>query len=611
MKRYHLLLTGACLLRLAFACEAQVVPPTVPAKTAPAAAPVAGPVVPAPESKDAQDLVFFGDTRPLLFRLHVLVNGRPFPSAWDDFVIKLFDWYDLDGDGVLTKKETQRIMRSQDLVNLLSGAFDYFNYQANFARPEEIDTNKDGKITREELGAYYRKAGTGALQASLNLGGGGTSGKLTTTLFRLLDTNKDGKLSRDELAAAPQALRKLDVDDDEMISAEELLPARNNVYYSLIGGANMAGGLPDNAAFMLLVPGSPLAKLTQQLLNRYDKDQKQKLSRAEIGLDKEAFDQLDANHDGQLDTTELTKWLSRPPDLELLAQFGAPPSTRTTPSLFDPFVELSKLLSKKAPVDVFNPTGRKMPLASAARREGEGLLMTLSDAQLDLRRGNGNGMNNSAGVKQFYLQQFKQSDTDKKGYLVRKQFDQPQLQFLRGLFNLADRDGDDKLYEKELSGFLDMQALGAGAHTSLQISDHGRGLFELLDANGDGRLSVRELRTAWSRLSAWDRNGDGLLAETEVPRQFEITLSQGQLNYPYRSLSIGGYNQRVRNQPAPRGPLWFRKMDRNNDGDVSFREWLGSEEEFRRLDTDGDGLISMEEAERAETLLKKDKTVQR
>jgi hypothetical protein len=41
-------------------------------------------------------------------------------------------------------------------------------------------------------------------------------------------------------------------------------------------------------------------------------------------------------------------------------------------------------------------------------------------------------------------------------------------------------------------------------------------------------------------------------------------------------------------------------MDRNGDGDVSRREWLGTEEEFRRLDADGDGLISPDEAERAD-----------
>jgi hypothetical protein len=41
-------------------------------------------------------------------------------------------------------------------------------------------------------------------------------------------------------------------------------------------------------------------------------------------------------------------------------------------------------------------------------------------------------------------------------------------------------------------------------------------------------------------------------------------------------------------------------MDRNGDGDISPKEWLGTEEDFRQIDTDGDGLISAEEARKYE-----------
>jgi hypothetical protein len=38
-------------------------------------------------------------------------------------------------------------------------------------------------------------------------------------------------------------------------------------------------------------------------------------------------------------------------------------------------------------------------------------------------------------------------------------------------------------------------------------------------------------------------------------------------------------------------------MDRNGDGDVSRSEFLGTKAEFDAIDTDHDGLISLEEAE--------------
>jgi Ca2+-binding EF-hand superfamily protein len=57
--------------------------------------------------------------------------------------------------------------------------------------------------------------------------------------------------------------------------------------------------------------------------------------------------------------------------------------------------------------------------------------------------------------------------------------------------------------------------------------------------------------------------------------------------------------------------LWFQKMDRNQDGDISPREFIGSDEDFRKLDADGDGPISATEATHLEERVKKDKDKKR
>jgi hypothetical protein len=44
-------------------------------------------------------------------------------------------------------------------------------------------------------------------------------------------------------------------------------------------------------------------------------------------------------------------------------------------------------------------------------------------------------------------------------------------------------------------------------------------------------------------------------------------------------------------------PTWFRSLDRDGDGFVSRDEWQGGREEFRRIDTNKDGKISLQEAE--------------
>jgi Ca2+-binding EF-hand superfamily protein len=107
------------------------------------------------------------------------------------------------------------------------------------------------------------------------------------------------------------------------------------------------------------------------------------------------------------------------------------------------------------------------------------------------------------------------------------------------------------------------------------------GLFDLLDTDRDGQLSVAELRAAPAVLADWSP-GDPAVSLVVVP---------GVAKPPAVPL--------VRTFTRTAGPAWFRASDRNGDGYVSRREFLGTPDQFLAIDTNGDGLISPEEAQKA------------
>jgi Ca2+-binding EF-hand superfamily protein len=573
-------------------------------------------------STDSFDLVFIGDLRPVLLRVHVQIDGKPYGEAWDGFVAKLFKHLDRDGDGVLSKEEAERAPTAQHLLRLLRGSalYDYELILDGLGRRNnggvkmaDLDADKNGKVTLDELKAYYKK--NGAQPVSVTMGPNrGDSEALTDALFKYLDVNKDGKLSKEELAAAPERLRKLDTDDDETISVAELVPNRFGgddgfAVAVAYGGDGGPAALPDNSPLFRAEAGTA-DKLARRLLSQYDKDRNGNLSATEIGLPAADFAALDKNKDGQLDLSELAAFAARTPDLELLYRLGKVPKGKQPGGLLKLVVEEGRrgqMGERVQRVTLFSPDDKPRALAGSVGKGGNGSLkLGLPDAHIEFQPGQSAALN-SAGVKQFYLQQFKEADANKKGYLERKPLENGQYQYFLTFFNLADRNGDNKLTEKELSDFLDLQADGAACVVTITAHDQGRGLFELIDvAPRDGRLGLREMRMAWSRLSPLDRDGDGCIARTEIPRQLQMAVRQSGLNYPYNYfVNEVGYRTQVQVVPPTRGPAWFRKMDRNADGDVSPREWLGTEEDFQKIDTDGDGLISAEEAERYDELLKK------
>ena len=286
------------------------------------------------------------------------VGGRLIETRWDDVFDQLFTFYDHDDDAQLSAAEVARLPTAYALRQLLWGNF---SLTANSSVTlEELDFDDSGRVTCDELAAYYRARGIGDLQVAQAQVP--AARVLQAALVRQLDINADDQLEADELNDIYERLEPLDDNADELIGPGELstdvsaypgvtasvlvnLESPENLqtsHFAFSGGATSS----HDAISMELTSASKASsavwrtrktgnvdwfvrsdpgrlptqtdiaiKNSEAWFNRLDRDRDHFVDSSEVaGDDRRRFDSwktlLDRDDDGRISTTETAKGLA-------------------------------------------------------------------------------------------------------------------------------------------------------------------------------------------------------------------------------------------------------------------------------------------------------------
>jgi Ca2+-binding EF-hand superfamily protein len=503
---------------------------------------------------DVQDILFLGPTRPVLVRLRITIDGRPFRESFQARFDEAFAAEDRDADGRLDLEQATNVVGEMAVG------------------PGEAPTSelkaalREGVIAKAALAEYVERTLPPFVLRPRSVIG--QSGALA--LFPLLDANRDGRLSAAELAAAERRLVERDFDDNGTITRFELILDPKAIAAAADPNAGESNLDPNETPVLVIAASTAPDEVARRLLSRYDRDGDGRLAieRApvEIRLPPAVLGQWDDDADALLSQSELAAAVEWTPDLELSFAMGEAPvhgqRTRRAAPAREGFRARRKLLG--------------------------GYELDLAEAHIDFDRNNRDPAQDRVELRDY--------DRDNNQYVDLTEARAAQI--AEGAFQAMDIDGDGKVFKGELTSFMARQNEAGGARLHLIVRDLGRDLFDRLDLDADGVLSPRDMREAPKLLEVDDANADRQLGPDEVPWQLEFELARGV------DRQTAGEVRRAVVRPTTEaeatGPLWFRKMDRNNDGDLSIQEFVGPRAAFDRLDTDGDELVSRGEAEAAE-----------
>ncbi len=428
----------------------------------------------APELDDDYDLLYFRSTGPLWIRFHVRAGGEVIAKRWDRYLDAFFDDLDTNGDGHLDAAECERLPSPQMLKGVIQNGY-IGVVAAGPAALKEADTDRDGRVDRAELAAFYARNGVVPFRLQPMSDPDPYAEGITRAIFQSLDTDRDGQLNKGEVSAAETILDQNDLDEDECLTVQELLPLYLNRGYPRNQNP------PNLDRWLLSRPGEPVNGLAQRFLALYDADKDYQISRRENAMGKARFDRLDRNHNGVLDVPELADFFEYAnPDVE--AWFDAGGTNR--------FAEVKRF--SMAP-----QTAGIRHVLKCVRIELE------FDEALEIGSAPGSGGRPIGNIfRQSMIQSF-QFAAGAKGFIDNNDVKSPRLRGFQAYMTLGDRNRDGRLTRDEWTRLIDRQSQLSEATVTFCTVRVNPNWFTAMDANHDGRLSRTELRSAWKSLAPW------------------------------------------------------------------------------------------------------------
>lgn len=556
----------------------------------------------------AERLLLQIDGQWLLIELRIKVEGESVDEAWIGGLRSRLKKWDQDADGRLSRDEVEAAR-----AELLAGP--PTRLRDTLAHPDVFQADRsprDERLSVTELRDWLRAQQSGEMQVHESPTGqllAAAASQVSVAdelLYSLVDRDANGSLSESEWQRFTAGALHCDLNGDGVLTIREVLSERG----SLQGRAPPEPLADDPVSLWRLTDQRGIRAAAGRLLepHRSDAERDAESSGEEqadpatrwTGLLKQwqptwpQAARFDWDQTGSLDHMELQSLLAR-----------AEPHVVLEASLKERSVGAIRVVKSRLPASSAERDETPPPAHAGTEQAPDRAVLSISSV--------GNRAIRLAGprtewqwivadaprsVQAQVVAMMEQADRDTNGYVDQEE--SGRIEEYKSIFRNADANDDAMVFPDELTEWLEPQYADAKSSIRMTVRNVGPSLFAVVDLDQDQRLELRERRMVSRLLPGWDADEDHGLDRSELPSVLRIVIGLGLPETISVSERLASGTSTAKDRHVAAGPVWFDRLDQNRDEDLQLTEFAGPVELFRRWDEDGDGLISRQEAYRAE-----------